>query len=71
MKFEKARTWFMPLGAEPLECDGKQLFYGTDGGLGSAVALDVTSVEFEEPQEAFNGLAFTKAGSVEFNWPSR
>jgi hypothetical protein len=29
----------MPLGAEPLGNDGKQLFYGTEDGLGSVLPL--------------------------------
>ncbi|MDQ1699441.1 MAG: hypothetical protein QOG34_1304 [Frankiaceae bacterium] len=39
VELKGGRLWVMPLGAEPLATDGKQLFYGTEDGLGSTVAL--------------------------------
>ena len=35
----QTRVWFLPIGAEPLETEGGQLWYGDEEGLGSVSDL--------------------------------
>jgi hypothetical protein len=46
IKVTNAVVWVMPIGAETLEVDGRQLFYGTEDGLGSTVSIG-TAEEIE------------------------
>jgi hypothetical protein len=47
IKMTDAILWVMPEGAEPLEVDGRQLFYGTEEGLGSTISIGTAeSIEF-------------------------
>lgn len=47
MEMKDGTLWVMPLGAEPLGSDGKQLFYGAEDGLGSVVGVEFTSATFD------------------------
>lgn len=35
------RLWIMPVGAEPLDVEGKQLWYATEDGTGSVVGHSI------------------------------
>lgn len=67
MKFtsKTARMTVMPNGAEVLGHDGRQTFYGTDDGLGSAAAVDVGNVTLNlGTGEVELPLAFPTTGAV-------
>jgi hypothetical protein len=52
IKMTDAVVWLMPIGAETLEVDGRQLFYGTEDGLGSTVSIGTAKeIEFQTAEE--------------------